>query len=198
MNSIKFMIADKEYIHVTPEPIQKDYCEACAECTITYVNEKLGINIQFGYTEAETFHGLFGFKGYNDLLNNKLFFDNNKRIDPGFEYNQYCQDLIKNSDVVDKYFFESNSHKNIQPFYTSWFYNDKEGNIIFEISPLYPWINTENAESQSEFIAYDTFMKNYKVIVHKIIPKKKFIEWNNQAKSYNPVCHSSKTEPDTK
>lgn len=189
MNSIKFMITDRQYIHVIQEPIGKGYCGICAECNIDYVDEELGITIRFGYTEAETFNGSFGCKGFTALLNNKLFFDNKKRIDPGFEYNQYCKDLIKDSDVINKYFFESNSHTNSQEIYTSWFYNDVDGNIIFEISPLYKWFNIENAESYPEFITYEDFMKNYKVKVHKIIAKEIFIQWNNQAKTYDQLCN---------
>lgn len=188
MNPIKFMITDKQYIHVMPETIKRGDCAMCAECDVVYVDEEKGLTIRFGSTEAETFNGAFGFEGFNDLLSNKLVFDNDKLRDPGFEYNQYCQDLIKNTDVIDKYFFESNSNKNKQPFYASWFYNDKSGNIIFEISPLYPWFNVDDAARKPGFITYEDFMKNYKVTIHKIIPKETLMHWNKQAKSYDHTC----------
>lgn len=194
MNNIKFKFTEKQYIYVVPESIDKDDCEVCIQCKVIYIDENLGIAILFGYTEAETFHGVFGFKGFNELLQNKLFFDNNKRMDPGFEYNQYCQGLIEDSDVIDKYFFESNSHQDIQPFYTSWFYNDKDGNIIFEISPFYPWFNIDNPENKGGFITYEMFMKNYKVVVRKVISRETLMQWDNQAKLYNPVISDAEKE----
>jgi len=180
---MKFMLTDEQYIHVIPELIENGSCGACAYCVIDYVDEKLGISIRFGYTELETFHGLFGFRNFDELLNNQLFFDNDKRRDPGFEYNQYRQGIIEDSDVMQNYFFEGNSYNGILPYYTSWFYNDKSGNIIFEISPYYPWFNVDNAESQSGFMTYVEFMKNYKVTIHKIIPRETLIQWNEQAKN---------------
>ena len=188
-NEIKFRLSDKQYIQVIVEPIEKSSCGVCAECNLDYVDEENGLIIRFGYTEAETFNGVFGYRRINELLNNELFFDNKTRRDPGFEYNQYCQDLIKDTDVVDKYFFESNSHTDMSSYYTSWFYNDKDGNIIFEISPYYRWFNVEDAEIQPGFVTYKDFMKDYQIIVRKVIPKETLIGWNNQAKAYKHVCY---------
>ncbi len=190
MKTIKFMLADKQYIYILPKDMEKDYCAVCIECDIFYVDENEGLKIKFGNTEVDSFYGIFGFKGSEELLKNKLFFDVNVRKDPGFEYNQYCQDIIKKSDVVDKYFFCSNSHKDDDLLYTSWFYNDKNGNIIFEISPFYPWFNVENPQNNVGFVTYEAFMKNYKVVIHKMISKKIFLQWLQQAKLYNPYKNS--------
>ena len=74
--------------------------------------------------------------------------------------------------------------------YTSWFYNDKNGNIVFEISPFYPWFNVENPQNNVGFVTYEAFMKNYKVVIHKMISKKIFLQWLQQAKLYNPYKNS--------
>ena len=187
IKNIKFMITDKQYIQVMPESVENSSCGICAECNISFIDENTGLKIKFGQTELETFHGIFGFREFDNLIKNRLFFDNKERIDPGFEYNQYCQDFIENSDVIDKYFFESNSHTDTPPYYTSWFYNDKDGNIIFEISPYYHWSKIEDAENQPGYVTYEDFIKNYKVVIRKTIPRETLIQWNEQAKSYHPV-----------
>ena len=181
MHSIKFMITDTKYIEVIPESIEKSICGGCSYSNIYYINQDLNLNVLFGYTEADCFYGSFGFKGYNAVLNNKLFFDTKLRKDPGFEYNQYCKEFIKNSDVIDKYFFVDNNPLGVYPQYNSWFYNDEDGNIVFEITPFYPF-HYETKKSHPDFITYKQFMKNYKPIVKMIIPKERFIEWNEQAK----------------
>ncbi|MBP9764815.1 hypothetical protein KBD08_00580 [Candidatus Babeliales bacterium] len=185
---IKFNITEKQYIQVIPEPFQEGDCEVCAMCDVYYIDEDIKLNIRFGYTEIETFNGVVGIKNFDDLLDNKLFFDVQQRIDPGFEYNQYCQELIARSDVMNKYFFESNSHKAILPYYMSWFYNDKDGNIVFEITPFYPW-HYATKKKCSDKIPYKEWIKNYQVTIRKIIPKETLIAWDNQAKLYNHWKH---------
>ena len=186
---MKFKITSKQYIKITPEPVPEGYCEVCAQCDIDYVDEDLGLNIRFGRTEADSFYGSFGCKNLDDLLNNKLFFDTEKRRDPGFEYNQWGQDIIHSTDVIKKYYFVSNTHAGILPYYMSWFYNDKDGNIVFEISPFYPWLEVDDAENQPGFIPYKEWIKNYQVTIRKIIPKETLIVWDNQARLYNHWKH---------
>ena len=140
MNTLKFMITDKQYISLIPEHITQNDCDVCSHCSLYYVDKELGLNILFGYTESDNFHGSFGWKPIQPLLNNERFFDTEKRQDPGFELNQYYAGLLKNSDVVEKYHFVDNNPVGISPQYSSWFYNDKDGNIVFEIQlkPNYP------------------------------------------------------------
>ena len=136
---MKFMLSDNEYILVVPDPIG-ECCDTCfAQSTVYFINEELRIKILFGYTESNDFYGGFGFTNIKLLLNNELFFDVESRQNPGFECCQYSEDIIKDSDVITKHYFISNTHIETPPYYSSWFYNDKDGNIIFEISPSYPW-----------------------------------------------------------
>jgi hypothetical protein len=186
------MISDNQYIHLVPNPIEKDECEVCSHCSIYYVDEKLGLNILFGYTETNNFDGSFGWKSIQPLLNNERFFNTDTRRDPGFELNQYFQGLLKYSDVVSKYHFVDNNPLGVRPTYSSWFYNDKTGNIVFEISPTYPFWGIKKKDRTLDFITYKDFMKDYKVVIHQIIPKETLIHWDNQTKSYSHVSHDFK------
>jgi len=183
------MITTKEYLLVVPDPIGQCCDECSARSKIYFVSEELHIKMLFGYTESTTFYGGFKFKNMKLLLNNELFFDTDKQQDPGFECCQYSEDIIKDSDVITKHYFISNTHIETPPYYSSWFYNDKDGNIIFEISPSYPWEQTRDEEraADSNFIPYAQWIKDYKVVVHRIIPKETLIQWNEQAKNYTHV-----------
>lgn len=189
INTLKFMITDNEYILVAPDQIGECCDEFSAQSKVYFINEDLNIKMLFGYTESTTFYGGFGFKNIELLLNNKLFFDNDKRKDPGFESCQFWEDIIKESNVIDKYYFVSNNTLGIIPRYNSWFYNDKDGNIIFEISPAYPWENKNDIQRMADpsFIPYAKWIKGYSVVVRKVISRKTLIQWNEQTKDYTHV-----------
>ncbi len=181
------MITNKQYIQVTSDAIfEKGCCLSCLECDVDYVDEEKGLMIRFGYAQVNQFYG--GFVAMNfiqNLIENKKFFDTSVTSDLGFEWNQFYEGLIKNTDILEKYHFVSNAHKLIRPYYNSWFYNDEHGNVIFEITPFYPF-HYETKKTHPDFITYKQFMKNYKPTLKMIIPKERLIEWNEQAKSYNP------------
>lgn len=192
MKSLNFMISDTQYLQVTPESVNTGDCEVCAQCDVDYVDTEKGLTIRFGYTEFKRFCGGFGnLKFIENLVDNKKFLDKNITPDLGFEWNQFFQGIVKDTDIFKKYHFVSNSHKKIRPYYNSWFYNDEYGNIIFEITPFYPF-HYETKKSHPDFITYKKFMKDYKVTVRTVIPKNRLIQWDNQAKLYNPVCYDSK------
>ncbi|HSW76594.1 MAG TPA: hypothetical protein VLG50_06090 [Candidatus Saccharimonadales bacterium] len=176
----KFIISDTEYLKVMPEPIGKDDCEICAKCDIDYVNEEKNIIIRFGYDHTSSFCYTIAESGFiQKIIEGKNTLNPNIG-DLGFEWNQYFQGIIKDTDV-DKYLFCTNSHKQIRPYFSSWIYNDKDGNIIFEITPFYPW-HAETKKSHADFITYKQFMKNYKPTLKTIIQKKYITKWIDQAK----------------
>ena len=60
----------------------------------------------------------------------------------------------------------------------SWLYNDKNGDIVFQITPLY-FSENKNFDAQE----YQEFMKNYAPILTKIIPKPTAEVWLHKAES---------------
>lgn len=193
MKTLKFMITDQQYIKITSDTtFEQGNCLACINCDVDYVDEKKGSIIRFGYEQANQFYGGFGTMNFiQDLIENKKILDQNITPDLGFEWNQFYQGFIKDTDIFKKYHFASNNHKQIRPYYNSWFYNDKDGNIIFEITPFYPF-HYETKKSHPNFITYKQFMKDYKPSLKITIPKERLIEWNEQAKLYYPECSDSK------
>jgi len=189
---MKFMLSDNEYILVVPDPIGECCDTCCAQSKVYFINEDLNINILFGYTESTTFYGGFGFNNFESLLNNELFFDTEKRKSPGFESCQYFDGNIEDTDVIPTYYFMCNNGLGVDPRYNSWFYNDKDGNIIFEFSPSYPFYKCKNLtiyydKKAKGFIPYETWIKDYKVVIRRVIPKETLIQWNEQAKTYTHV-----------
>lgn len=180
-NLTKFVISDTQYLKVIPELIKKDDCEVCAHCDIVYVDEGKNICIRFGYDHISSFCYTIVESGFiQELIDGKLILDCNVINDLGFDWNQYFEGIIKDTDI-DTYLCWSNSHKQIRPYYNSWMYNDADGNIIFEITPFYPFHN-ETKKSHPDFITYKQFMKDYKPTVKTIISKENLKQWIEQAK----------------
>lgn len=181
MDITKFIISDTKYLKINPEPIGKDDCEVCAHCDIDYVNEEKNIIIRFGYEEISSFCYFIIKSGYiQKLIKGKIMLESSITQDLGLEINQFSKGLQKSNNHF-KYHCWSNDHKQTRPYFNSWMYNDKDGNIIFEITPFYPW-HGETKKSNPDFITYKKFMKDYKPTVKTIIPKEHLLKWIDQAK----------------
>ena len=65
---------------------------------------------------------------------------------------------------------------------TTWLYNDKDNNIILEVTKDYRWhfMQLEDTPEESEFITYEDFMKDYKPLIHYMIPHDVAIQWLEQ------------------
>lgn len=184
MNITKFIISDTQYIQIIPEPIEKDACKICGHCDLYYIDTKKNISIRFGYSQTNDVCYFFGkYQRTLDLIDGKNFLYKNIRKDLGFKFNQFHAHALKKKEYqkVMDYYFQDNSHKDILPYFSSWLYNDKNGNVIFEISPFYPWFNEKNPQKNPEFITYSDFIKNYKIMVKTIIPKENLKKWIPQA-----------------
>jgi len=70
------------------------------------------------------------------------------------------------------------SKKNKQ--YATWLYNDINGNIIFEVTPIYPeeYVDWDDLD---EMQAYQEWMKTYEPFFTRIIPKDIAMQWLDQA-----------------
>jgi hypothetical protein len=181
MNNLKFIISGTQYLKINPEVICKDDCEVCAHCDIDYIDEEKNISIRFGYDTISSFcYFIARSEKMQKLLHGEIVLDDNLTNDPGFEWNQYYEGKIKDTDVIEKYHFVSNSHKHIRPFYNSWLYNDEEDNIILEITPFYSWHNVTK-KTNPEKISYKEWIKHYKPILKIIISKENIKQWAKQS-----------------
>lgn len=77
----------------------------------------------------------------------------------------------------------------------SWLYNDQDGNIVFEFTPVYPWFYSD-PEPGETFIKYSEWMKNYKPYLKRVIPKEIAQRWLKQLEELTMLVQKiSKTLP---
>lgn len=191
MNITKYILSSHEYIQINPnECIHEDECQFCANIDIDYIDEKNNIYIRFGYEFADEFY-LFLTKSkiFQKLLNGTHTLDSSITTDVGLEWNDLFAGK-RGPTKASQYHWVSNDHKHIPPYYSSWFYNDEKGNIIFEITPNYPWHNITK-KTNPEKISYKEWIKDYKPTAKTIIPKENLQQWIKQAhafgKKYNLI-----------
>lgn len=124
-------------------------------------------------------------------LSNELQLHSSIKKDIGYYWNQYLNEenpnLFFNNEnenkswIGDIYFLwaTDSSKKNQQ--YATWLYNDAQGNIIFEVTQIYP--NTYiDPQDPVEMQTYQEWMgKKYKPFFTRIIPKDLAIQWLAQA-----------------
>lgn len=66
--------------------------------------------------------------------------------------------------------------------YMTWIYNDKNGTIIFEVTPCYPYLFCDPAE-EPDYVSYDQWIKDYKPYLVKTISTEVAQQWLEQANS---------------
>jgi hypothetical protein len=69
--------------------------------------------------------------------------------------------------------------KGIERF-SSWIYNDKNDSIILEITPDYPWYDSDTT-TYKNYVPYEEWIKSYKPLVIKTIPHEVARQWLEQA-----------------
>lgn len=90
--------------------------------------------------------------------------------------------------VVYDYKMWSGSDDNLNYRVATWMYNDKEGNIVLQVTKTYPWFYIENGDiERPDFIYYDDFIKNYKPLLTYIIPHEVAILLLEQAEGWMNV-----------
>lgn len=110
--------------------------------------------------------------------------------DIGYLYNEHCQQLF-NEYITNRAglsYVKNERDKNIWIGYAyrlwcydlqSWIYNDQNGNIIFELSPLY---TTNYVDQEKEYaILYEQWLKSYSPFLIRIIPRDIAQNWLNKA-----------------
>jgi hypothetical protein len=81
----------------------------------------------------------------------------------------------------------------VEPNLTTWLYNDKNGAIVLEITPNYPW-HFRDSEPNEKFISYQEFMRGYKPYLKKNIAKDVAEKWLEQAKQILMIIKSNEQD----
>ncbi|MBP6869767.1 hypothetical protein KBC04_02710 [Candidatus Babeliales bacterium] len=127
-------------------------------------------------------------------LKNELQIHESIKQNLGFMYNQYCHQLPLLSSEFVKILSKSgessywvgldydvwSTYISTKSMLTTWLYNDDKGNIIFEVTPLYQWSFLPDEPEDPDFQTYEEFMKDYKPLITRVIPRQVAIEWLGQ------------------
>ncbi|MBV8661184.1 MAG: hypothetical protein JO129_03515 [Candidatus Dependentiae bacterium] len=192
MNELICKLSDLESIKIaTCDNIdfkKVDFC--CSEVKAYFIGEQeLCIGLQ---TTGEFFEPLI--RNLKKTIENKLQLHESIIQDLGFMGNEYSHTLPnKNSKFFmvpspsgeSTYWIGSRyqvweTYADTTPHVKTWLYNDYNGNIILEVTPLYTWYMRERKANNLNFITYKNFMKNYKPIIQRTIPRELAIEWLNE------------------
>lgn len=176
MEAQKFKISDHEYflVHFEAIPVSDHYC--CGnhkDLHIDYIDDKNNITVPSGEKFFPHFFEMIEEDNgtINKLLRNDLVYEG---LDLGYCSNQYWQD-IPGFDYDGCYYFCSGEKHN------TWMYNDKDGNMIIEISPTY-YFNEEDKD-KPDYLTYEKFIKDYKVTVRTKIDRDCIMQWKGQSKA---------------
>jgi len=180
MDFTRFPLSETQYLKINLGCVYDDECKYCSQIDIDYIDEEESINIRFGFANLQDFCFFIAeSRRIQDILDGKLVLPLDI-LDPGFEFNECYEKEIRVNRAMD-YHCWSNSHNHVRPFYNSWMHNDQDGNIVFQITPLYPWHRTTKKDFPNR-ISYNKFIKNYKPIIKVLIPKVNLLAWIDQAK----------------
>lgn len=180
---IIFKLNDTQKIVITPEESLNDI-HCCSRALITFNNGNEILKLEDD-TLSHNLHILISL--LTDAINNRLPLHNSLKKKIGYlaaQYSFYAYDadkLKKLGLILDK----NNVWigKNYQLWgwdFAGWIYNDKDGNIILELTPRYKkgWFDPDDTNKTKE---YTEFLKNYKSYFTTIIPREVARQWLNQA-----------------
>ena len=170
---------------------QIDFC--CSEFQVYFLNKK-NLQLCIGEQTAGIFFEAF-IKRLKESINNKLQLHKSIVKNLGFMENEYCHEfphekpefiMVQTSDGTSNYWIGSNyeiwkTYTGTNPMVTTWMYNDLDDNIILEVTPLYKWSFLPDDLEDPEFETYDEFIKKFKPLIHRVIPREIAIEWLEQS-----------------
>ena len=73
---------------------------------------------------------------------------------------------------------------------SSWLYNDDQCTIILEITPSYPW-HFRDPKAGEKYITYEEYMKSYKPLLIRTIPRDKAQEWLTQTQQLSKIIEEN-------
>lgn len=79
----------------------------------------------------------------------------------------------------------------IRPLLDTWIYNNSQGEIILEITPTYLW-HFRDPKPDEEYISYDEWIKNYKPLLIRTIPREQAIMWQKQTKDVLEILEKNR------
>ena len=182
---VQFILDEKEKI-VLESQDNFDELDCCYKGKITF--QKNNINILLSEDVIRDAMENLNFL-LKKSLNKELYLHKSITQDIGFTYNQYSNDLRKDDlSLMNNFMYNELGKDKIWVWdkhylwagnFVTWIYNDNDGNIILEITPLYPYFDDE--KKNTFYISYDEWIKNYKPYLIRKIPMEIARQWLTQA-----------------
>ncbi|MBP9765345.1 hypothetical protein KBD08_03335 [Candidatus Babeliales bacterium] len=190
-NIDRFYISDTEWIAIQTRDLPLNFVYSCYDLDIVF--HTANNQFIFGASDAGSFCSTIQYT-IPKLLNSQLILPSRLQNNLGISNNNYCMALTEDYTCLDYHFF-GNSHIQQKPYFDSFLYNDEQGNIIFEITPQYPW-NDKNEEdiNHPDFISYSQFLKNYHPTIIRTIDPKYLHQWIEQTHILEPLFEKNEIE----
>jgi len=182
MNSyeIIFTLTNKEkLIFKLDEPLNKVHC--CYDVPIIFYHDNNQILLSTGsiHENIVTLHSLLTKALKNDLKLHKSITQ-----DIGYLYNEELQGNpgLFYTKLEERDYWIGNNYLLWSHKFATWLYNDNDGNIILEITPIYPGIFIDPAETANG-TTYEKWIEGYKPCFTQKIPLDIAENWLKQASS---------------
>lgn len=184
--NIIFKLNDIEKIIIEPEnPIEELDC--CYEAQIIFLQDS-----KKNILSKDAVHNnmIILSNLLTKALSNKLQLHKSITEDIGYIYNQYSDYLCNDKSKVQNNFgytklegrdiWAGNKYNLWNSALTSWIYNDADGSIIFELTPMYPE-NFFYTKKKPQKIPYQEWIKDYRPYLITKIPHNIAQQWLAQA-----------------
>jgi hypothetical protein len=181
MNKILELYCSKNFIISIESDFKIDELYSCDDITIKLNNNKIYI------LECDCLrYSLLGLRSMLcEAFENKLQLHESINQDIGILWNKEFQNKTEliyeecegQEFWVGRVFLLWSTPGDIKPSLTTWLYNDKDRNIIFEVTPTYYWNFIDPLSDEQDYITYEEFIKNYKPLLIEKISKEAAKEW---------------------
>lgn len=194
MKELVLQLSDLESIKIiSNDDIDFNEMNICCDEIKAYFINKYKLRV--GQDVAGDFFESF-IKKLKKVINNKLQLNESLTKNLGFMQNEYYHEPSRDKPGFVKILSKSGESKfwvglnyqiwetfaDANPYVSTWIYNDDNENIIFEVTKNYKWHFTilEGISEDPEFINYEEFMKDYKPLIHRVIPHNLAVQWLEQ------------------
>lgn len=178
-----FSLTSNDQIVIRPSgtiTMQEMHCCHVAKIFLTQGNSEYvlsSFNLPFYHEPLDIFNNLIFKAIAGELTLPESFTKDIGYIDNEYEIKQYCNTYpmsIKADDALYSYTYQlfRTTSRN------TWLYNDKDGSIILEITPNYPW--SAYKRRSSGLISFKKFLKNYRPFYKVKIPIDLAYQWLRQ------------------
>ncbi len=187
----RFYISETEWLAIETRDLSLNFVYNCYELDIAF--HGADNHFIFGASDAGSFCSTIQYIAPK-LLNNQQMLPLSMQGKLGTHNNNYFMALSEDDTYLNYHFF-GNSHIRKRPYFNSWLYNDEQCNIIFEITPRYPWNDEDETHlNHPDFIPYIEFIKNYQTTIIRTIEPKYLHQWIEQVNILEPLFEKNEIE----